>query len=91
MRRPVGCPPPAEDRPASRRAPDRRIAEFARFDPGGIGFRYSQMRPATSGVPGPIPREAHVDLQRLREVMGPITGGWRHWRLPYGPVIGTHA
>jgi len=52
-----------------------RIAEFARFDPAGIAFRYSQVRPAPSQGFGPIPLEAHVELQHLRRTMSPITQG----------------
>jgi len=52
-----------------------RIAEFARFDPAGIAFRYSQVRPARSQGFGPILLEAHVELQHLRRTMLPITQG----------------
>ena len=52
-----------------------RIAEFARFDPAGIAFRYSQVRPGRSQGFGPIPLEAHVELQHLRRTMSPITQG----------------
>lgn len=52
-----------------------RILEFADFDPAGIAFRYSQVRPEQSRGFGPIPTEAHVDLLHLRRTMGPITQG----------------
>lgn len=52
-----------------------RILEFADFDPAGIAFRYSQVRPEQRRGFGPIPTEAHVDLLHLRRTMGPITQG----------------
>jgi hypothetical protein len=52
-----------------------RIAEFAAYDPAGIAFRYSQVRPRQSRGFGPIPSEAHVDLRHLRRTMVPITQG----------------
>lgn len=52
-----------------------RILEFADFDPAGIAFRYSQVRPEQSRGFGPIPSEAHVDLLHLRRTMAPITQG----------------
>jgi hypothetical protein len=52
-----------------------RITEFAGFDPEGIAFRYSQVRPIQSRGFGPLPSEAHVDLLHLRRTMGPITQG----------------
>lgn len=60
------------DPPATAQA---RIAEFARFDPAGIAFRYSQVRPRQMQGFGPIPLEAHVGLQHLRRTMLPITQG----------------
>lgn len=52
-----------------------RIAELAGYDPAGIAFRYSQVRPRQSGGFGPFPSEAHVDLLHLRRTMAPITQG----------------
>ena len=52
-----------------------RIAEFVCFDPGGIAFRYSQAPPTPRRGFGPIPSEAHVELQHLRRTMLPITQG----------------
>ncbi|EFH10533.1 hypothetical protein ACFFMP_20120 [Pseudoroseomonas cervicalis] len=52
-----------------------RIGEFARFDPGGIAFRYSQIRSAPGRGFGAIPLESHVDLVHLRRTIGPITRG----------------
>lgn len=52
-----------------------RIAEFARFDPAGIAFRYSEVQSAPSQGSGPLPLEVHVELRHLRRTMLPITHG----------------
>jgi hypothetical protein len=52
-----------------------RIAEFGRFDPASIAFRYSQIRDNLGKRFGPIPLEVHVDLHHLRRELQPITQG----------------
>lgn len=54
---------------------EAKIAEFSRFDPGSIAFRYSRILAAPSRGFDPIPLETHVELLHLRRTIRPVTQG----------------